>query len=95
MFVRDGGLVPLMQGAPEPDWIKRPMPLSVRHYGAAPGRFGLFDDDGWSHAYERDEYRWRTLEVSAAPDGTRKGTVSEVEDDWQSAYGDVTWEFVP
>jgi alpha-D-xyloside xylohydrolase len=67
------------------------VPLEVRHYGTAPGRFLLFDDDGETYAYERGGYRWRTLEVTASEPGIYSGTLSAVESDWPSAYGDVTW----
>jgi alpha-D-xyloside xylohydrolase len=71
-----------------------PVPLEVRHYGTAPGRFLLFDDDGESLAYERGEYRWRILEVRIGPDGAAEGTISPVEPGWRSAYSEVSWRFL-
>ena len=44
-------------------------PLEVRHYGTAPGRFDLFEDDGKTFDYERGRYRLRRLSVEAAAGG--------------------------
>jgi alpha-D-xyloside xylohydrolase len=69
------------------------VPLEVRHYGTAPGAFMLFDDDGETCAYQRGEYRWWKLEVQASPAGELQGSISDVEGDWLSAYGEITWRF--
>ena len=55
----------------------------MRCYGTAPGSFLLFDDDGETLAYEREEYRWRRLESHTAADGGLRGTISEVEQEWR------------
>jgi alpha-glucosidase (family GH31 glycosyl hydrolase) len=94
LFVRDGGIIPLMPPSPHAPRPGETVPLKVRHYGAAPGVFGLFDDDGETLAYERGKYVWRRLRVAVSPDGTRRGSVSPVPDGWPSAYGEVTWQFL-
>jgi alpha-glucosidase (family GH31 glycosyl hydrolase) len=53
----------------------------------------LYDDDGATFAYERGEFRWRTLEVTVGPDGAPRGTISEGEPGWRSSYGEVVWRF--
>jgi alpha-D-xyloside xylohydrolase len=91
IFVRDGGIVPLMpvaQSVPGPD---APVPLEVRYYGSAPGKFALYDDDGETFAYERGEYRWRILEASVNAQGEFTGSVSAADDGWRSWYGDIKW----
>jgi len=95
VFVRDGGIVPLMPALAHAPRPAEAVPLEVHHYGLASGRFRLFDDDGETCAYERGDCRWRTLEVTVSPDGERRGRVSPVEDGWVSSYGEVTWRFVP
>ncbi len=95
VFVRNGGIVPMM---PPLDCAPRPgesVPLEIHHYGSASGRFRLFDDDGETCAYERGEFRWREIQVTVSADGERRGTMSEVGEGWRSAYGDVTWRFLP
>ena len=35
--------------------------LEVRHYGEAPGKLALYDDDGETFGYEKGEYSWMQL----------------------------------
>jgi alpha-D-xyloside xylohydrolase len=93
LFARDGAIIPLMPLLLHAPNLGEAMPLEIRHYGTLPGSFDLFDDDGETYAYERGKFRWRRLEVTLAPDGTRRGTFSPIEPGWQSAYGEVTWDF--
>ena len=41
----------------------------MRHYGATPGSFDLFEDDGKTFDYERGRYRIRRLSVEAGEGG--------------------------
>ncbi|MBI3921882.1 MAG: DUF5110 domain-containing protein [Armatimonadetes bacterium] len=93
VFVREGGLIPMMPPLPHAPRKGERVPLEVRHYGNAPGRLDLFDDDGETFAYQRGDYRWRTLEVTVDSGGTRTGTMSEVEEDRESSYGEIAWMF--
>lgn len=94
VFVRDGGIIPLMPALPYAPKAGEAVPLEVRHYGTAPGRFRLFDDDGETYAYERGDYRWIDLEVTDAPDGMPQGRVVRPDAGWASSYGEVTWRFI-
>lgn len=94
LFVRDGGIIPLMPPLPHVPNAGETVPLEVRHYGTASGSFNLFDDDGETFAYERGEYVWRRLEVVVSPDGTRRARISPVPDGWSSFYGEVTWKLL-
>ena len=38
-------------------------PLEVRHYGSAPGRYALYDDDGATFDFEGGELSWTELVV--------------------------------
>jgi alpha-D-xyloside xylohydrolase len=91
IFVRDGGIVPLMPALPSVPGPDAPVPLEVRYYGSAPGKFALYDDDGETFAYERGEYRWHTLEAGIDANGELRATVSAPEEGWRSWYGDITW----
>ena len=94
MFVREGAIIPMMPPLPHAPSAGEAVPLTIRHYGPAPGAFRLYDDDGESLAYQSGEYHWRTLEVTLVGDGTRAGAISPAPEGWLSSYGEVTWEFV-
>lgn len=93
VYVKDGAIIPMMPELQHAPKAGQSVPLEVRHYGTAPGRFELFDDDGETFAYETGAYRWRTLEVSRNADGALTGKVSEAEPDWNSAYESFTWTY--
>ena len=70
LFVRDGGLVPLIparQFAPGRDDVS---PLEVRYYGSKPGSMRLYDDDGETFDYERGQ---RSVDAIAMTRGARQG----------------------
>jgi alpha-D-xyloside xylohydrolase len=94
VFVREGGIVPLMPPLAHAPRAGEMVPLEVRHYGTRPGRFALFDDDGETFAYERGDYAWRVLEVDVSTDGTREGRLSAPPDGRTSSYGEITWSFL-
>ncbi|PHN06566.1 TIM-barrel domain-containing protein [Flavilitoribacter nigricans] len=63
LFVRDGGIVPMIASRnqmPGPDEI---LPLEIRHYGQSPGSSRLYDDDGTTFDYERGAFSWADLRV--------------------------------
>jgi alpha-D-xyloside xylohydrolase len=68
LFVRDGGIVPLLV---EP--TRSSVDLEVRHYGTAPGRFLLYDDDGTTFGYERGAYSWTPFTVTRDARGRLQG----------------------
>lgn len=58
LFVKDGGIIPMISGRnqmPRPD---ERVALEVRHYGQADGQFSLYDDDGQSFDYEQGAFSW-------------------------------------
>jgi alpha-glucosidase (family GH31 glycosyl hydrolase) len=91
LFVRDGGLVPMIaarQYAPSPDEI---LPLEVRHYGTRPGSMLLYDDDGETFDYERGERSWTRLAVVRGAGGAWTGTVTADPTGHRWRYGPVSW----
>ncbi|WP_079910069.1 TIM-barrel domain-containing protein [Paenibacillus sp. 32352] len=93
VFVKNGAILPMMPVMQHAPAAGESVDLELHHYGDAPGRFQLFDDDGVSFAYETGAYRWRTLEARAQADGTLSGNVSAVDEEWSSAYRTFTWIF--
>jgi alpha-D-xyloside xylohydrolase len=94
LFVRDGGIVPMMPAGLRAPGAGEVVPLEVRHYGRAEGTFLLFDDDGETYAYERGEYRWRELTATRQADGGLVGAISPVREAFRSSYGQITWRFM-
>jgi len=94
LFVKDGGLVPMIGDrlyAPGPDDV---LPLEVRHFGEKPGTFSLYDDDGETFAYERGERSWTRLSVARDASGAWKGTVTPDPNGKRWRYSEVTWTFM-
>ncbi len=84
LFVRDGGILPLIPErlhAPKPGEIT---PLEVRHYGDAEGEFLLYDDDGETFGYENGAYSWTRLQARKDAAGRWRGEV--VRDDPKKAF---------
>jgi alpha-D-xyloside xylohydrolase len=66
LFVKNGGLVPMIpprQFAPGRDEV---LALEVRYYGDQPGSMSLYDDDGETFDYERGERSWTSLTSDAS-----------------------------
>jgi alpha-glucosidase (family GH31 glycosyl hydrolase) len=92
VFVKDGGLVPMIGERWQTPRPGETLPLEVRHYGRAPGTMSLYDDDGETFAYESGDFGW--TELSAAKDGKGrwKGSVRANGRKWR--YSDVKWVFM-
>jgi alpha-glucosidase (family GH31 glycosyl hydrolase) len=91
LFVRDGGLVPLIEPrlyAPQRDEV---LPLEVRHYGSKPGLLRLYDDDGETFDYERGERTWTRLAIDRDAGGVWRGRVTPDPAGGRWRYSDVTW----
>jgi alpha-glucosidase (family GH31 glycosyl hydrolase) len=94
VFVKDGGLVPMVADrffAPRPDEVLR---LEVRHYGEQPGTMLLYDDDGETFEYERGERTWTRLAAQKDSSGAWKGSVTPDPNGKKWRYSDVTWTFM-
>ena len=88
LFVRDGGIIPMVPArlhAPKNGEI---LPLEVRHYGTADGSFMLYDDDGKTFNYEKGEYSWTKLRVT-----NKKGNHERIKGDIFN-YNNITWKYM-
>ena len=89
LFVKDGGIIPMIpQVRQTANWADN-MPLEVRVYGNKDHVFDLYDDDGNSFDYKRGKYSIKRLKV----DG-KKGSVEEVYGGDLWTYGEVSWRFM-
>ncbi len=94
VYVKDGGIIPMMEPrlhAPSPG---EKTDLEIRHYGNADGAYRLYDDDGVSYDYEKGAYSWRDIKVERQKNGKLKGTISKPEKGKPNSIGNVTWKFM-
>ncbi|WP_234735784.1 glycoside hydrolase family 31 protein [Tellurirhabdus bombi] len=94
VFVKDGGIIPIM-----PPLLHAPKPgqkvdLEIRHYGEKPAEYRLYDDDGETFDYEKGQYSWRVLKVERQKSGPWKGSISAAEKGKPNTVGKVTWTFM-
>lgn len=95
VFVKDGALIPMI--ATSRDHAPRDgevVPLEVRHYGEAPGRLRLYDDDGETFDFEQGEFSWTELEVVRDAGGQWRGAVRADANGRKWSYGEVSWRFM-
>jgi alpha-glucosidase (family GH31 glycosyl hydrolase) len=89
LFVKDGGIIPMMPAIRQTSkWVEN-TPLEIRVYGNTPGSFVFYDDDGKTFNYEKGEY---TTKLLTAENG--KGTIEILHDSKSWIYGDVSWKFM-
>jgi hypothetical protein len=88
-------LIPLL--AADRQWTpaaSETVALEVRHYGEAPGKLALYDDDGETFDYEKGEYSWTRLAASKDGSGTWHGTVTPDANGRKWHYSEVKWTFL-
>ena len=73
MFVKDGGMVPMIPAQRQISRLPTGIPLEVRHYGTAEGTTSIYDDDGSSFAYENGQCTWMQIRATRQADGTSEG----------------------
>ncbi len=85
LFVKDGGIIPMLKKDILNTEEAIGCNLEVRHYGTANGIFQLYEDDGKSFDYEQGFYRIRTLSV------TDQGLTEVIhKDDATAMFGSVS-----
>jgi len=94
VFVKDGGIIPMMQPMLHAPSAGQKFDLEIRHYGTKQGLYKLYDDDGETFDYEKGIYSWREIKVTANKKGRLSGTVSKAEKGKPDNLGIVTWKFM-
>lgn len=94
VFVKDGGIIPMMPPLLHAPPAGTKTDLEIRHYGEKPGTYRLYDDDGETYDYEKGDYSWRTIQVTKDTNGNWKGTLSAPEKDKPNTVGNTTWKFM-
>lgn len=73
LFVKDGGIIPMIPAQLHTPGKEELLPLTIRHYGTAENSIQLYDDDGETFNYERGDYARAVLSVKADKKGRLKG----------------------
>lgn len=93
MFVKDGGIIPLIAAANSTSAWDSGVELEARHYGNAAGSTVLYDDDGATFDYESGALSWYALGVSVDNDN-RSGAVARAAGAYPQTFGAVSWTFM-
>jgi len=67
LYVRDGGLIPLIEKRRQSPMPGQTLALEVRAYGNAPAEFVLYDDDGETYDFEKGAYSLTRLKTVTDP----------------------------
>ncbi len=94
VFVKDGGIIPLMPPMLHAPRVNEKFDLEIRIYGSKPGNYKLYDDDGETFDYEKGQYSWRTITVYQKKNGKYEGSITGPEKNKPDNIGNVTWKFM-
>jgi alpha-D-xyloside xylohydrolase len=93
LYVKDGGIIPLMPAARAIRGQQGPIPLEVRHYGTKESGYELYDDDGETFDFEKGIYSRQ--ELRTVHEGKKlKGVAGRPFGPWKPRYGETTWRFM-
>ena len=94
VFVKDGGIIPMMDPLLHAPKAGEKINLEIRHYGKAEGSYRLYDDDGETFDYENGAYSWREIKVTRDRKGRLKGSISKTEKGKPDNIATVSWKFM-
>jgi alpha-D-xyloside xylohydrolase len=95
LFVKDGGIIPMMPAQRQAPLPTQKVQLIIRHYGKANGSFTLYDDDGVSFDYEKDECSFVALAVKSNRNGNLAGSITSPQPGKPYGYTrDENWVFM-
>jgi alpha-D-xyloside xylohydrolase len=95
LFVKDGGIIPLMPVHKNALDADKKLKLEIRHYGTGDGLYSLYDDDGITFDYEKGEYSFTEFSVTRNKQGRLKGRMEKIEAGKTFSYDtEVSWKFM-
>ena len=94
VFVKDGALIPMISPRLHAPAAGEVLPLEIRHYGEAPGKLALYDDDGETFDFEHGAFSWTRMETTKDATGQWVGTVTPDMNGHKWSYGEVTWVYM-
>jgi alpha-D-xyloside xylohydrolase len=93
LFVKEGGIIPMIPPVLHTPRKDDMLPLTVRHYGHAENSIQLYDDDGETFDYEKGAYARALLSVRKDKKGVLKGSATLPESKFFH-YNKVEWVFM-
>ena len=94
VFVKDGGIIPLMEPKLHAPKAGEKVNIEIRHYGEKSSSYLLYDDDGETFDYERGEYSWRKIVVQKDREGDWSGIIDQAPKGKPNSIGKVSWKFM-
>lgn len=91
VFVKDGGIVPLMKPRLRSPKAGEKVDIEIRHYGTSNGKYNLYDDDGETFNYEKGDYSWRQISIEKQLSGNFTRTISPAKAGKPDNIGNITW----
>ena len=95
LFVRDGGIIPMIPVRRNASGVNTELPLTIRHYGISAGSFQLYDDDGRTFDFEKGAYSFTRLSAIKDKNGKLMGETLHVTKGKPFGYKkEATWLFM-
>jgi alpha-D-xyloside xylohydrolase len=94
VYVKDGGIIPMMKPMLHAPKAGEKVDLEVRHYGTAASTYNLYDDDGETYNYEKGDYSWRQMKVTRDASGNLSGAIADAQAGKPNTVGNVTFKFM-
>jgi alpha-D-xyloside xylohydrolase len=92
VFVKDGGIVPMMKPRLRSPQAGEKVDIEIRHYGTKNGKYELYDDDGETFDYEKGDYSWRQISFEKLPSGDIIKQISPARAGKPDNIGNITWK---
>lgn len=94
VYVKDGGIIPMMKPLLHAPKAGEKVDLEIRHYGSKAGIYNLYDDDGETYNHEKGDYSWRKIKIAPDAGGRLVGVVSAALAGKPDNVGNVSWKFM-
>ncbi len=92
LFVKDGGIIPMI--AAGEDLNSGSPKLEVRHYGTKVNRYLLYNDDGVSYDFEKEQYTITELLVERRKNGKLEGKRKIKTANQNFKFQDIDWKWM-
>ncbi|WP_020598787.1 TIM-barrel domain-containing protein [Spirosoma panaciterrae] len=93
LFVKDGGIIPMLPPRLHTPDRQEAIPLTVRHYGTKETSWPLYDDDGETYDYNRGVFTWTPLTVKRDQQGKLVGSWTRPNTP-DFHYTTINWQFM-
>ncbi|WP_026260193.1 TIM-barrel domain-containing protein [Segetibacter koreensis] len=95
LYVKDGGIVPMIPPVLHAPTPGETLPLELRHYGESKGSISLYDDDGETFNYKKGNYMRYSFSATKDSDGKWIGK-EEIfnKNKMTQQYKNFSWKFM-